>query len=132
MEPILFPRLEVLQGLFEALEKVSSTRFITSRPSVIGEQIDDFVVIRNSTGIRDRGDTYQTAKVMIHLFVRDRPGEIENAWRLQQMQDALCSLCPLKHPRFTADDPNYISSGADSGFHYVIYQLSLTINKKQL
>ena len=91
MEPILFPRLEVLKGLSDALEVVSPNRFITSRPSVIGEQIDDFVVIRNSTGIRDRGDTYQTAKVLIHIFARDRAGEIENAWRLQQMQDALRS-----------------------------------------
>lgn len=130
-----FPRMQMLQDLTEDFADVAEKCFVTSRPATVPEQLQSYAVIRNSSGIRDRGDTYQTAKLSVYLFARDRKGQsgnIENSWRLEQMQSALCAKCPIIHDRFTASNPNIIGSGSDAGFHYLVIQLSITINKKTL
>lgn len=123
---------EITQSLYEAFEGLADKVYLTTRPSVVRENIDSFIVIRLSSGIRDRGDTYQTAKPLVHIFVRDKAGEIENAPKLDEIAFRLCKMMPLVTPRATAYDPNFIASGADAGFHYQIYQLSLTINKRDI
>ena len=128
-----FPRLTVLQGIYEDLAPICATRFITSRPASVPERVKEYVVIRNATGMRDRGDTYQSAKILLHVFVRDRDsesGKIENTYRLEQLQSQICDLFPVRHPRFTASNPNIIGGGEDAGFHYLIIQLSIIVNKK--
>lgn len=132
MEPITFPRNELLKDLDEVLSAVCEKRFIDSRPSVVSEHVAEYIIIRNATGIRDQGDTYQTARLNLQLFVRDRAGEVENSYRLDQMLNAISALCPIVRPRFTADYPNPIGVGADSGFHYITLQLSVVINKRIL
>lgn len=122
----------VQEGLFNAFLPLADEVFITSRPKVDGNSPKSYIVIRLSSGIRDQGDTYQTAKALIHIFVRDKEGGVEDAVLLDAVTNSICDLCPLILPRFTAWNPNFISSGEDMGFHYHIIQLSLTINKKTL
>ena len=132
MYPWKFPRAEVLQTIYEAVKPMAEKTFLTTRSSSIAEQIKDYIIVRLPNGIRDNGDTYQTAKVHLYLFARDRAGEIENAFRLEEMQNAVCGLFPFIHKRFTADRPQIIGGNADSGFHYLIIQISITINKKTI
>lgn len=127
-----FHRAEVLKNLFDVLADISPARYITSRPSSTSQNLPSYTVIRMANGIRDKGDTYQTAKVLLHVFVRDLPGDIEDTLGLEKIQSQICDLFPLMFPRFSASDPNIIGSGADSGFHYLIIQISLTINKKTI
>ncbi len=130
--PVLFPRVEVLGPLVEKLKAISPTVYLTSRPSAVPGQIKDYIVVRLPNGIRDSADTYQSAKVHVYFFARDRAGEIENAWRLDEMMNALCAMCPIIHERFTADRPVYLRGAADAGFHFTCLQLTLTINKRSL
>lgn len=122
----------IQEELYNALSGLVDEVFITSRPKVDGKNPKTYIVIRNSSGIRDQGDTYQTAKVLIHIFVRDKEGGIEDAVLIDKITNDICDLCPIITPRFTAWNPNLLASGEDLGFHYHILQLSLTINKKSL
>ncbi len=128
----LFPRVEVLGPFVESLKAISPVVYLTSRPSAAPGQPDDFIVVRLPNGIRDSADTYQSAKVHVYLFARDRAGEIENAWRLDEMMNTLCEMCPIIHPRFTIDRPVYLGGGPDVGFHFIRMQLTITINKRNL
>ena len=127
-----FPRSEVLSPLTDMLKTISPTVFLTSRPSVVAEQLKDYIVLKLPNGLRDRADTYLTGLAHIYLFARDRDGGIENAWKLDRMMNALCALCPIVHPRFTADRPLYLGGSGDAGFHFIRMQISLTINKCDL
>ena len=120
------------EDLYNALKPLADKCYLTSRPKVDNDNPKSFIVIRMSSGIRDRGDTYQTARVLVHVFVRDKEGGIEDAVLLDTITHDICDLMPFIRPRFTAFNPNLLSSGEDMGFHYHILQLSLTINKKTL
>lgn len=122
----------IQEGLYNAFKDLVDKIYLTSRPAVNPSDPKSYIVIRLSSGIRDRGDTYQTARATVHIFVRDREGGIENAVLLDRITNRICDMMPLIEPRFTAFNPNMLSSGEDSGFHYHILQLSLTINKKTL
>ena len=121
---------QIQEGLFNALKGLVDECFITSRPKIDGNNPKSYIVIRMSSGIRDRGDTYQTARALVHIFVRDKEGGVEDAVTLDKITNNVCNLCPLIQPRFTAWNPNLIASGEDLGFHYHILQLSITVNKK--
>lgn len=122
----------IQEGLYNALKPFADEVFITSRPKVDGKEPNSYIVIRISSGIRDRGDTYQTAKAMVRVFVRDKEGGTEDAILIDKITNKICDLCPIIEPRFTAWNPNFIASGEDMGFHYHVLQLSLSINKKTL
>lgn len=124
------PRLDVLRGLCSLLSPIAEKVFITTRPSVVSEKVKDYIVLRMNNGLRDRADTYQTGIAHITLFARDKSGEIENTFRLQQMIDAFLGLVPINDTVFTADRPRQVGGGGDSGFHYVTFQISVTVKKK--
>lgn len=128
---ILFPRAEVLKGLYDALEDVADYRFVTNRPNVIDERIKSYLVIRMPNGIRDKGDTYQLCTVYITLFARTKKSGVEDTLTLDNMQNKVCSLIPLVHPRFTADRTIILGGGIDAGFNYLTIQLTVTINKRK-
>lgn len=123
------PRLDVLQGLYNLLSPIAEKVFITTRPSVVSEKVKDYIVLRMNNGLRDRGDTYLTGIAHVSLFARDKNGEIENTFRLQQMIDAFLTLVPVRNQVFTADRPRQVGGGGDSGFHYVTFQIPVTVNK---
>ncbi|MCM1295396.1 MAG: hypothetical protein NC311_07615 [Muribaculaceae bacterium] len=123
------PRMSVLQGLHTLLSPIAEKVFLTTRPSAVSEQMKDYIVLRMNNGLRDRADTYQTGIAHVTLFARDKSGEIENTFRLQQMMDAFLALIPIKQGLFTADRPRQVGGGGDSGFHYVTFQISVTVNK---
>lgn len=123
---------EIMEELYNSFEGLADRIFVTSRPSVLDGNLKSFIVIRNSSGTRDRGDTYQTAKYLIHIFVRDKEGGIEDSVELDKITNSICDMMPFISDKFSAGDPNFLSSGSDSGFHYHIIQLSLTINKKTI
>lgn len=122
----------IQEGLYNTFKSLVDKIYLTSRPAVNPSNPKSYIVVRLSSGIRDRGDTYQTARALIHIFVRDKEGGIEDAVMLDGITNEICDMMPLIEPRFTAFNPNLLSSGEDSGFHYHILQLSLTINKKTL
>lgn len=123
---------DAIEGMFLILEKIFPRVFVSTRPSAIGDKIDEYAVVRISNGERDRGDTYNTARMFISLFVRDKPGELENTLRLKELKNSLMELFPVIRDRFTADRPVVIGVGGDSGFHYRTIQVSITLNKKTL
>lgn len=123
------PRLDVLQGLYNLLSPIAEKVFLTTRPSAVAEQVKDYIVLRMNNGLRDRADTYQSGIAHVTLFARDKAGEIENTFRLQKMIDAFLALIPIRESLFTADRPRQVGGGGDSGFHYVTFQISVTVNK---
>ena len=133
MSKIVFPRMEVLQSLYELTADITPNRFITTRPNAVGEQMEEFLLIRLPQPMRDQGDTYQSTYGQINVFVRDLQGGLENTFRLEELQQAVMALFPIVAERFSAIDPILLNGGADgAGFHSLIIQFSITINKKPI
>ncbi len=142
MSAIRYPRMAVLQSLYELTADITPNRFITTRPNAVGEHMEEFLLIRLPQTIYDRGDTYQSTKGQISVFVRDIQtedetgrviGGIENSFRLEQLQEAVTSLFPIVTEIYHGKRPLLLPGGSDgTGFHSLIIQFHLTIFKKQL
>ena len=130
MSKTVFPRMEVLQSLYELTAGITPNRFITTRPSSTDKSMQEFLLIRLPQGIRDRGDTYQSARAQIAVFVRDVQGGLENTLRLEEIQQSVMELFPIVTELFHGKSPMLLDGGTDgAGFHSVIIQFSITIIK---
>lgn len=130
MSKIAYPRKEILQSLYELTADISENRFFTTRPNAVGEQMNDFLLLRLPQTIFDRGDTYQTTKGQIAIFARDIQDGLENTLQLEKMQSAIMNLFPIVAERYHAKFPILLSGGSDgAGFHSLIIQFNITILK---
>lgn len=139
MSKTLYPRMEVLRSLHELTADVTPNRFITTRPNAVGEQMDKFLLIRLSQRITEPGDTYQLTTGQIVVFARDSQGTdekgaaisgMENTPMLELMQDAVCSLFPIRTDLYLATRPILFPGGSDgAGFHSLIIQFGIRIHK---
>lgn len=130
MSSIVFPRMDVLQSLYELTADITHNRFITTRPSAVGEQMDEFLLIRLPQRITQPGDTYQLTTGQIAVFARDIQGGLENSFMLELMQDAVCSLFPIRTDLYLATRPVLLPGGSDgAGFHSLIIQFNIRIHK---
>ncbi len=130
MSNALYPRMEVLQSLYELTADITPNRFITSRPNAVGEQMDEFLLIRLPQRIIEPGDTYQLTTGQIAVFARDVQGGLENTVMLELMQDAVCSLFPIRTGLYLATRPMLLPGGSDgAGFHSLIIQFGIRIHK---
>ena len=130
MGKIVFPRKEVLQSLYELTADITPERFISTRPNAVGESMPEFLLIRLPQSIYDRGDTYQSTKGQISVFVRDIQGGLENTSRLEELQNAIMDLFPIVTERFHGKMPVLLAVGSDgAGFHWLTIQFNITILK---
>lgn len=130
MSKIVFPRKEVLQSLYELTANITPNRFITNRPPATSELMQEFLLIRIPQPIYDRGDTYQSTKGQISVFVRDVQGGLENTLQLDQLQNAVMGLFPIVSDTFHGKMPVLLPGGSDGvGFHSLIIQFNITILK---
>ena len=130
MSKIVFPRMGVLQSLYEMTADITPSRFITSRPPATGEQMQEFMLIRLPQRITQPGDTFQLTTGQISVFVRDIQGGLENTVRLEELQEAITALFPLRTPLFIATRPKLLPGGSDgAGFHSLIVQFNIRIHK---
>lgn len=130
MSTTLYPRMEVLQSLYELTADITPNRFITTRPNAVGEQMDEFMLIRLPQRITQPGDTYQLTTGQIVLFARDIQDGLENSLMLELMQDAVCSLFPIRSDLYLATRPILLPGGSDgAGFHSLIIQFNIRIHK---
>lgn len=130
MRKIVYPRMSVLKTLYELTAGITQNRFITSRPPAVAEQMEEFLLIRLPQNIYDRGDTYQTTKGQIAIFVRDVQGGLENTLRLEQLQQQAMELFPIVAEGFHGKVPVLLPGGSDgAGFHSLIIQFNITILK---
>lgn len=122
--------MEVLQSLYELTADITPNRFITTRPNAVGEQMDEFLLIRIPQRITEPGDTYQLTTGQIAVFARDVQGGLENSFMLELMQDAVCALFPIRSDLYLATRPILLPGGSDgAGFHSLIIQFSIRIHK---
>lgn len=130
MSKTLYPRMEVLQSLYELTADITPNRFISTRPNAVGEQMEEFLLIRLPQRITQPGDTYQLTTGQIAIFVRDIQGGLENSFMLELMQDAVCSLFPIRTGLYLATRPILLPGGSDgAGFHSLIIQFNIRIHK---
>lgn len=123
--------MAVLQSLDELTADITEKRYVTTRPSAVSEQMKEFLLLRIPQTIYDRGDTYQTTKGQIVIFVRDIDGGLENTYRLEQLQQAVTDLFPIVTDTYHARRPILLAGGSDgAGFHTLIIQFSITILKQ--
>lgn len=122
--------MEVLQSLYELTADITPNRFITTRPSSTDKSMQEFLLIRLPQGVRDRGDTYQSARAQIAVFVRDVQGGLENTLMLEEIQQSVMNLFPIVTEGFHGKSPILLDGGTDgAGFHSLIIQFSITILK---
>lgn len=130
MSTTLYPRMKVLQSLYELTADITPNRFITTRPNAVGEQMDEFLLIRLPQRITEPGDTYQLTTGQIAIFARDVQGGLENSLMLELMQDAVCALFPICSDLYLATRPILLPGGSDgAGFHSLIIQFNIRIHK---
>lgn len=132
--------MEILQSLYNLTAAISENRFITTRPPAVGERMDDFLLLRISQPMRDRGDTYQSTVGQITAFARNLAGTdalgnalsgLENTPRLEEMQSAMLGLFPVVTDRYHAKSPLLLAAGSDgAGFHCITIQFNITIFKQ--
>lgn len=129
MSKIVFPRMAVLQSLDELTAGITPNRFITTRPNAVGEQMQEFLLI-SLNNIEDTADTYQLTRGKISIFVRDVQGGLENTFRLNQLQEAVTELFPIRTDLYLATKPLLLAGGSDgAGFHTLIIQFNIRIHK---
>lgn len=132
MSKIVFPRMAVLQSLDELTADITPNRFITTRPNAVGEQMQEFLLIALNN-IEDTADTYQLTRGKISIFVRDvntDTGNVENTFRLEQLQEAVTGLFPIRTDLYLATKPLLLAGGSDgAGFHSLIIQFNIRIHK---
>lgn len=132
MRKIAYPRFDILRTFDELCAGICPNRFVTTRPNAVGEQMQEFLLLRLPQPMRDLGDTYQTTYGQIIVFVRDVQG-MENTYRLEQLQSKVMVLFPVVTERFSAVDPLLLASASDgAGFHSLAIQFSISINKKPI
>lgn len=130
MSKIVYPRMEVSQSLYELTADITPNRFITTRPNAVGEQMEEFLLIRLPQRITEPGDTYQLTTGQIGVFARDIQDGLENSLMLELMQDAVCALFPIRSDLYLATRPILLPGGSDSaGFHSLIIQFNIRIHK---
>lgn len=130
MSKTLYPRMKVLQSLYELTADITPNRFITARPNAVGEQMDEFLLIRLPQRITEPGDTYQLTTGQITVFARDIQGGLENSLALEQLQESVCSLFPIRSDLYLATRPILLPGGSDgAGFHSLIIQFNIRIHK---
>lgn len=129
MSKPLYPRMDVLQSLYELTADITPNRFITTRPPATGKQMDEFLLI-SLDAINDTADTYQLTRGKISVFARDIEGALEDTVVLDRMLNAVCDLFPIRSDLYLATRPKALVSSADSaGFHYIIIQFNIRIHK---
>ena len=139
MSNILYPRIKVLQSLYELTADITPNRFISTRPPAVGSQMNEFLLIGLPQRIIEPGDTYQLTTGQIAVFARDIQGTdvggntisgMENTPMLELMQNTVCSLFPIRSDLYLATRPVLLPGGADgAGFHSLIIQFKIRIHK---
>lgn len=130
MSKTLYPRMEVLQSLHELTAAITPNRFISTRPNAVGEQMEEFLLIRLPKRITQPGDTYQLTTGQIVVFVRDIQGGLENTLQLESMQTSICALFPIRTDLYLATRPMLVHGGSDdAGFHSLIIQFNIRIHR---
>lgn len=129
MRKTVYRRKDILKQIVDTVSGIGEKTFVTDRPTAEQKAMKDFVVVRMPR-MSDKGDTYQESYCQINVFARDRANGIENTVRLDEMQMAVLDKFPMVTDLFSATSPRIISDGEDGiGFHYLIIQAKLTINK---
>lgn len=132
MSAIRYPRMAVLQSLYELTAEITPNRCITSRKPAAGESMQEFLLIKFSQPIDPWGDVCEFSTMQIHVFARDIQGGQENTFLLEQMQSAVMSLFSangvLNTDLFSAWEPRLLPGGSDgAGFHSLIIQFQIQI-----
>lgn len=130
MNTIEYSRLAIFERLAELTECISSNIFISTRPSAVAESMEDFIVLRLPQAIYQPADTYQRTIGQIVVFARDIQGDLENTVRLEEMQNEVVKLFPIRDNLFLATQPTLVYGGTDGlGFHSLIIQFNIRVHK---
>lgn len=132
MSAIVYPRMEVLQSLYELTADITPNRFITTRPNAVGEQMEEFLLIRISQSMDEWGNVCQFSTGQVAVFARDVQGGLENTLMLELMQSAVMGIFGKERVintlTYTAWEPRLLPGGSDgAGFHSLIIQFRLQI-----
>lgn len=124
--------MEVLQSLYELTADITPNRFITTRPNAVGEQMEEFLLIRISQSMDEWGNVCQFSTGQVAVFARDVQGGLENTLMLELMQSAVMGIFGKERVintlTYTAWEPRLLPGGSDgAGFHSLIIQFRLQI-----
>ncbi len=127
-----FPRFDILKSLVGLTSAITPNCFPTTRSPATGKQMNEFLLV-SLNNIEDTADTYQLTRGKISIFVRDvntDNGNVENTFRLEQLQEAVTGLFPIRTDLYLATKPLLLAGGSDgAGFHTLIIQFNIRIHK---
>lgn len=124
-----FKLKEILVVMRDTFKDIIPTIYTSERPKVIGENLDEFIVI--SLPVMLYNKTYGTGYGMtssyarIEIFVRDVNG-LEQTAKLDGYIQRIADKFPINDDFVTMSRPRVVLSGADGyGFHVATIQASL-------
>lgn len=119
---------DILVVMRDTFKDVIPTIYTSERPKVIGENLDEFIVI--SLPVMLYNKTYGTGYGMtssyarIEIFVRDVNG-LEQTAKLDGYMQRIVDKFPISDDFVTMSRPRVVLSGADGyGFHVATIQAS--------
>jgi hypothetical protein len=119
---------EILQKVCEEMYSISEYVFSEHRPSAMGEQMNDFIVVSLPVAIEEQ-NAYQKTTLRIELAAKDKANGISDTEKLQSMLNELASKFPIVESRFSVTSPNVVLKGTDGlGFTLWNVQSKLLIN----
>ncbi len=131
-DAITYPRMGILKILSDLTSEITPNRFVSSRPPAVGVHMKEFLLI-SLNRIETPGDTYQLTSGQIAIFVRDvstENGSVENTFRLDELQQKVTSLFPIKTELFLATRPLLLPGGSDgAGFHSLIVKFNIRVHR---
>lgn len=110
---------------------ISENVFADSRPKIINDKMDDFVVVSMPVMLYDKlmgtGDGMVTTYVRYDVFVRDVKG-VENLPKITTLVEKLMNSFPQLGDNIKIFKPRVAMKGTDlHDFHYACIQASLII-----
>lgn len=123
-----FKLKDILVVMRDSFKDVISTIYTSERPKVIGENLNEFMVVSlpvmlyNKTYGTGYGITSSYAR--IEIFVRDVNG-LEQVAKLDNYIQRIVDKFPINNDLLTMSRPRVVLSGADGyGFHVATIQAS--------
>jgi hypothetical protein len=127
-----FEVMKMKQALYDAVAGISQNRFLSERPKILNDKVNDLVVVVLPSIIQTPvygygyGASYSICR--IELYARDLASG-ENIAKLDTMLKDTITLFPISKGGVLVSRPRVVMKGSDdNGFHVVFVNAEISVS----
>ena len=127
-----FDIIKMLQVLYDAVDGISQNRFLSERPKIENDKMDNFVVVALPGTIlkpvigNGYGSSYSICR--IELYARNIASGM-NIRKLDEMLKAVTALFPISQNGVSVKNPKVVMRGSDDNdFHVILINADISIS----